>query len=176
MARKLLSFFHAALSPFPAVLTEAPQLIRRRGRSQTGGLACRSAERVRACYPFESCGNRSPSPFRPMSSRGQRSNAMITTNSSWLGVILAAGFMSVLVGCVTGDLDDVTPYKQEAGNGLCHLKLQPIGPTDPARPTQSRSGDFIDYYGPCDGPSTAEQIRKQRRFERFRFGRDYMPG
>ena len=97
-------------------------------------------------------------------------------NSSRLRVILAAGFMSVLPSCVTGDFDDATPYKQEAGDGHCHIKLQPVGPTDPARPTQSRSGDFIDYYGPCDGPSVAEQIRKQRRFERFRFGRDYMPG
>ena len=81
-----------------------------------------------------------------------------------------------LAGCATGDFDQATPYKQETANGYCHKILQPVGPTDVSRPTQSRSGDYISYYGPCDGPSAEEQARKQRRFERYRFGRDFMPG
>jgi lipopolysaccharide export LptBFGC system permease protein LptF len=83
---------------------------------------------------------------------------------------------SLLAGCATGDFDQAAPYKQETANGYCHMILQPVGPTDLIRPTQSRSGDYINYFGPCDGPSAEEQARKQRRFEQFRFGRDYMPG
>lgn len=87
-------------------------------------------------------------------------------------------FLCFLAGCASGDFDQPTLYRQEAGDGYCHMKLQPVGPTDtdPARITQSRLGDYIDYSGSCGGPSIAEQIRKQRRFEQFRFGRDYMPG
>jgi hypothetical protein len=78
------------------------------------------------------------------------------------------------VGCTSGAYNMATLDKQGAGDGYCHKKLQPMGSTDPARLAQSGSGDFIDYSGPCDGPSTSEQIRKQKRFESFRFGRDYM--
>jgi hypothetical protein len=87
--------------------------------------------------------------------------------------LTAALFVFSIAGCTSGAYNAATPYQQQAGNGYCHKKLQPIGPSDPARQTQA-AGDYIDYYGPCDGPSTAEQIRKQRRFEQFRFGRDYM--
>ena len=83
-------------------------------------------------------------------------------------------FMFFFVGCTAGAYNVATLDKQEAADGYCHKKLQPVGPTDPAKLAQSRSGDYIDYYGPCDGPSIAEQIRDQRRFEQFRFGRDYM--
>lgn len=85
-------------------------------------------------------------------------------------------FVLSLAGCTNGAYDSslVTLYQQEAGNGYCHKKLQPMGPTDPARPNQIGGGDYIDYYGPCDGPSRTEQIRAQKRFEQFRFGRDYM--
>lgn len=85
-------------------------------------------------------------------------------------------FVSVLPGCVSSGFDEGAPSKQEIASGYCHMKLQPVGPSDLARPTQSRLGDYIDYYGSCDEPSLAEQIRKQQRFERFRFGRDFMPG
>jgi hypothetical protein len=81
-----------------------------------------------------------------------------------------------LPSCATREFDQTTLSKQETADGYCQRTLQPIGPTDPARPTQSRSGDYINYSGPCEGPSDAEQIRKQRRFEQFRFGRDFMPG
>ena len=77
-------------------------------------------------------------------------------------------------GCTRSAYNLATVYQQEAGSGYCHKKLQPIGPTDPARPNQIGAGDYIDYYGPCDGPSVTEQIQAQKRFERFRFGRDYM--
>ena len=79
-----------------------------------------------------------------------------------------------LAGCTTGAYNMATLDKQEAGSGYCHKKLEPVGSTDPGKPGQSRLGDFIDYSGPCDGPSNAEQLQKQRRFEQFRFGRDYM--
>jgi hypothetical protein len=81
-------------------------------------------------------------------------------------------FMFSFVGCASGAYNMATLDK-EAGSDYCHKKLQPIGPTDPARPTLN-GGDYIDYSGPCDGPSRLEQVKKQRRFEQFRFGRDYM--
>jgi hypothetical protein len=83
-------------------------------------------------------------------------------------------FLLSFAGCTNGAYNLATVYQKEAGNGYCHKKLQPMGPTDPARPTQIGEGDNIDYYGPCDGPSITEQIQAQKRFERFRFGRDYM--
>ena len=83
-------------------------------------------------------------------------------------------FLFSLAGCTSGFYNMATLDKPEAGTGYCHKKLQPIGSTDPGKPFQSGSDDFIDYSGPCDGPSTAEQIRDQKRFEQFRFGRDYM--
>ena len=82
----------------------------------------------------------------------------------------------LLIGCASGGFDQAAPYKQVAANGYCYQILQPVGPTDVSRPTQSRSGDYISYYGPCEGPSAEELARKQRRFERYRFGRDFMPG
>ena len=79
------------------------------------------------------------------------------------------------VGCTTAPPYNVaTVSEQHRSDSYCHKKLEPIGPTDPARIAQSGSGDFIDYSGHCDGPSLSDQIRKQKRFERFRFGRDYM--
>jgi hypothetical protein len=83
-------------------------------------------------------------------------------------------FLLSLVGCTTAtyDVATVTLYQQEA-NGYCHKKLQPVGPTDLIRRSQVGAGDYIDYYGPCDGPSISDQIQAQRRFEQFRFGREY---
>jgi hypothetical protein len=83
-------------------------------------------------------------------------------------------FLFSFVGCTTGTYNVATVSQQEAGSGYCHKKLQPIGSTDPARPTVMGAGDYIDYYGPCDGPSISDQIKAQKRFEQFRFGRDYM--
>src|SRR6266542_4995441 len=82
-------------------------------------------------------------------------------------------FLVSFVGCTTGTYNVTTFDKQQVGSGYCHKKLQPVGPSDLARPTQG-AGDYIDYYGPCDGPSTAEQIQAQKRVEQFRFGREYM--
>jgi hypothetical protein len=79
-----------------------------------------------------------------------------------------------LVGCINGAPNPADLSQQQSANGYCHKKLQPMGPTDAAKTNQSRAGDYIDYYGPCSGPSTADQIRQQKRFEQFRFGRDYM--
>jgi hypothetical protein len=83
-------------------------------------------------------------------------------------------FLFSFVGCATGTYNVATLSQQEAGSGYCHKKLQPIGPSDLARSTQIGGGDYIDYYGPCDGPSISEQIQTQKRFEQFRFGREYM--
>ena len=96
--------------------------------------------------------------------------------NSFRSIILLFILPLSLLSCATGDFDQATPYKQETANGYCHTILQPVGPTDLIRPTQSRSGDYINYSGPCEGLSAEEQVRKQRRFEQFRFGRDYMPG
>lgn len=89
-------------------------------------------------------------------------------------VNLLAGALLFLAGCATGSYTTAALPQQSADSGYCHKRLQPIGPTDAARTNQSGSGDFIDYYGPCSGPSTADQIQQQKRFEQFRFGRDYM--
>lgn len=89
-----------------------------------------------------------------------------------LKAVLAV-FLLSCAGCASGAYN-LAALPDEPGAGYCHKKLRPVGSTDPARITQINSGDFIDYSGPCDGPTTAEQVRKQRRFEQFRFGRDYM--
>jgi hypothetical protein len=81
-----------------------------------------------------------------------------------------------VTGCATSEFNETTLYKEESNNGYCHKVFQPVGPTDLIRPTQSRAGDYISYSGPCDGATAAELARKQRRFEQFRFGRDFMPG
>ena len=84
-------------------------------------------------------------------------------------------FIFFLAGCAgSGTYDLAAVPTQEAGDGYCQKTLQPIGPTDPPRTTASGPGDYIHYSGPCSGPSLQEQLRKQRRFESFRFGRDYM--
>jgi hypothetical protein len=79
-----------------------------------------------------------------------------------------------IAGCTSGSYTAVaTRPTEDLGNGYCHKQLAPVGPSDFARPTQP-NGDYIDYYGPCDGPSIAEQVQQQRRFEYFRLGREYM--
>jgi hypothetical protein len=84
-------------------------------------------------------------------------------------------FLLPFAGCAGGAYNPATPYQQDAGSGgYCHKKLQPVGPSDLARSTQVGGDDYIDYYGPCDGPSISEQSNKQKRFEQFRFGREYM--
>lgn len=79
-----------------------------------------------------------------------------------------------LAGCAPSAYNVATGDQVQGGDGYCHKKLQPIGPTETSRPAQIGSGDFIDYYGPCSGPSVTDQIEKQRRYEQFRFGREYM--
>jgi hypothetical protein len=83
-------------------------------------------------------------------------------------------FLFSCAGCASGAYNLADVPQEQAGSGYCHKKLRPVGSTDPAKAFQANSGDYIDYSGPCDGPSTQEQVRRQRRFEQFRFGRDYM--
>ena len=88
--------------------------------------------------------------------------------------LLSIFFLSV-AGCSGLASNTSTLSQQEAGSGsYCHKKLQPVGSSEVARPTRSGSEDFIDYYGPCDGPTVSDQLQQQRRYESFRFGRDYM--
>jgi hypothetical protein len=96
-----------------------------------------------------------------------------TSLTSALAIILLS-----FTGCATGSYSRyndkvVVLYQQEAGNGYCHKKLEPIGPTDLSRPNQVGGGDYIDYYGPCDGPTLAEMIQAQERFESYRFNMDF---
>ncbi len=79
-----------------------------------------------------------------------------------------------LTGCASGIYNTAILSEHTAGNGYCHKTLQPVGPNDPGKPAQIGGGDSIDYYGPCVGPSSSEQIQVQKRYEQFRFGRDYM--
>jgi hypothetical protein len=91
---------------------------------------------------------------------------------------LVVSLVSVLAssaGCAVATYNVAAVSQQEIAeaDGYCHRKLQPVGPSDLITRTPN-DGDFIDYYGPCNGPSLADQIEKQRRFESFRFGREYM--
>ena len=88
--------------------------------------------------------------------------------------LLAIFFLSV-AGCSGVVSNMATVSQQEAGSGsYCHKKLQPVGSSEVARPYRSDSGEVIDYYGPCDGPTLSDQLQQQRRYESFRFGREYM--
>jgi hypothetical protein len=88
----------------------------------------------------------------------------------------ASVMLMLSAGCASrayynvGSLDDQGRGTSE----YCPEKIEPVGPSDPGKPAQMRSGDYIDYSGSCDGPTTREQMRKQSRFEQFRFGRDYI--
>ena len=78
------------------------------------------------------------------------------------------------VGCAgVAPSVEVVATQEVARGDYCHKKLQAVGPAVPTM-VQPSPRDIIDYYGPCDGPSVSEQIQQQRRFESFRFGRDYM--
>jgi hypothetical protein len=82
--------------------------------------------------------------------------------------------VALLIGGCASGADNVASLDGPASPGYCHRRLAPAGPTDPARPTQENWADYIDYHGPCAGPSSSEMARAQRRFESFRFGRDYI--
>jgi hypothetical protein len=86
----------------------------------------------------------------------------------------ALGLAVLLGGCSSGAYNMGTLDRSTADLDYCHRILEPIGPSDPARPAQDNHGDFISYSGPCEGPTRQEMIRGQRRFEQFRFGRDYI--
>jgi hypothetical protein len=58
-----------------------------------------------------------------------------------------------IAGCTSGGpYSQATRSQEELGSGYCHKRLSPVGPSDLARSTQT-NGDYIDYYGPCEGPS-----------------------
>jgi len=78
-----------------------------------------------------------------------------------------------IAGCTSGSYSVANRPQEELGGGYCHKQLAPVGPSDLARSTQP-NGDYIDYYGPCDRPTTAEQVQKQILVYRFRFVKEYM--
>ncbi|HUR72603.1 MAG TPA: hypothetical protein VMZ02_11480 [Candidatus Limnocylindrales bacterium] len=87
---------------------------------------------------------------------------------------VAAVLLSFVIGCAGVTRNPPEVASQEVARGeYCHKKLPAVGPAAPTM-VQPAAGDIIDYYGPCDGPSLTEQRQHQRRFESFRFGRDYM--
>lgn len=87
---------------------------------------------------------------------------------------LATVLLTSVLGCA-GVAPNAAAVSTEAvaQGDYCHKRLPAVGPPVPTM-VQPSPGDIIDYYGPCDGPSISEQIQQQRRFESFRFGRDYM--
>jgi hypothetical protein len=87
---------------------------------------------------------------------------------------IALGLAVLLGGCSSGAYNMGTLDSRTADLDYCHRVIEPIGPSDPGRPAQDNSGDYISYSGPCEGPSREEMIRDQRRLEQFRFGRDYI--
>lgn len=92
---------------------------------------------------------------------------MIRSSTVMLVSLFAIG------GCTSSPYSLANRPQEDLAAGYCHKQLSPVGPSDLARSTQP-NGDYIDYYGSCDGPSTAEQVQKQKRFEQFRFGKEYM--
>lgn len=87
---------------------------------------------------------------------------------------LVTVLISPIIGCGGVAPNTAVVSTQEVARGdYCHKKLPAVGPSNPTM-VQPSPGDITDYYGPCDGPSVSEQIQQQRRFESFRFGRDYM--
>ena len=92
----------------------------------------------------------------------------------FVAVPLATGLLVFVVGCAGVAPTPARESTQEVAQGAyCHKKLPSVGPGNPTL-VNPMPGDIIDYYGPCDGPSATEQIQQQKRFESFRFGRDYM--
>lgn len=82
--------------------------------------------------------------------------------------------LTSIIGCAgVAPSVEVVASQEVTRGGYCLKKLPAVGPTVPTM-VQPSPGDIIDYYGPCDRPSVSEQIEQQRRFETFRFGRDYM--
>jgi hypothetical protein len=96
--------------------------------------------------------------------------------SGWaMSMMLGVAFVG---GCAALPHDVTTApqsvlVEKTAIDGYCHKKIEAIGPTDLLRRSPG-GGGVIDYYGPCDGPSLAEQVQKQKRFEQYRFGKEYM--
>jgi len=94
--------------------------------------------------------------------------------SRFVSTSLASILLSSVVGCAGVAPNTTVVATQEVARGdYCHKILPAVGPASPTM-AQPSAGDIIDYYGPCDGPSVSEQIQQQRRFESYRFGRDYM--
>jgi hypothetical protein len=89
----------------------------------------------------------------------------------------------VLVGSLAGSAlaADGVLLKEEASDNYCHMKFPAIRPrtldTDHPQLKRTKTGDVIDFYGPCDeNPTGTDQVIEQKREEQFRFGRDYEGG
>ena len=53
-------------------------------------------------------------------------------------------FFASMAGC-TATTPDRVLYRQYAGYGYCHMKVETAG--DPFKPTER---EVVDFYGPCD--------------------------
>ena len=91
--------------------------------------------------------------------------------------------MMVLASALAGSAlaADGVLVKEEAGENYCHMKFPAIrrSTLDTDHPTvkSSRTGDVIDFNGPCDeSPTGADQVLEQKHEESFMFGRDYEDG
>jgi hypothetical protein len=61
-----------------------------------------------------------------------------------LTLALLTLLLASLMGC-TAMPDRVLYYREYAGYGNCHMKIETAG--DPFMPTER---EVVDYYGPCD--------------------------
>jgi len=78
----------------------------------------------------------------------------------------------VLGGSLTGSAfaADGIIVKEQAGDNYCHMKFPAVREktlfTDHPRVKSSRTGDIIDFYGPCDEtPTNSDEIAMQKREE-----------
>jgi hypothetical protein len=85
---------------------------------------------------------------------------------------LLAMTIALCGGCVAASYPEPVAITLQSDGVYCHKKIPTIGTSDLMRPNQ-KGDDWIDYYGPCSGPTVAEMQAEQRRFESHRFAREF---
>jgi hypothetical protein len=91
--------------------------------------------------------------------------------------------MLVLAGSLAGSVmaaDGILLKEQAGENGenYCHMKFSAMDEntlsSDHPRLKLSDTGDFIDFYGPCDeSPTGKDQVEEQRQQESNKWSTDY---
>ena len=89
----------------------------------------------------------------------------------------------VLAGTLAGSAiaADGVLVKEEiwqAGENYCHMKFSAMDEntlsSDHPRLKPTATGDFIDFYGPCDeSPTGKDQVEEQRQQESNKWSTDY---